>query len=188
LQEILAAKLKEIGLAHSFEVERVEGSQDIYRVFLRINRDSDRILITDVGFGISQILPVLTMCYSVPEGSIVVFEQPEIHLHPRAASGLADVFIHASKMRSVQFIIESHSEHLLRRLQRRIAEQHNGLAYDDVALYFCSYEENESKLEPLNVDLYGDITNWPEDFFGDEFGEVALRQKAALERKLKDNV
>jgi predicted ATPase len=66
---------------------------------------------------------VLVLCYYVPEGSILILEQPEIHLHPSVQTGLADVFIDAVKTRKVQIILESHSEYLLRRLQRRIAEE-----------------------------------------------------------------
>jgi predicted ATPase len=94
---------------------------------------------------------------------------------------LADVFIDAMKNRNVQIILESHSEHLLRRLQRRIAE--DSIAPDKTALYFCEATETGSKLTGLDLDLYGNIQNWPKDFFGDEFGEMAAMTKAAMERK-----
>ena len=142
---------------------------------------SAKVLITDVGFGVSQILPVLALCYYAPEGSIILLEQPEIHLHPLVQSGLADVLIDAMKNRKVQIVVESHSEHLLRRLQRRVAEQ--TVSPDETALYFCEAVAEGSKLTPLDVDLYGNITNWPKDFFGDEFGEMAAMTQAAMARK-----
>ena len=58
----------------------------------------------------------------VPEGSTVLMEQPEIHLHPAVQSGLADVMLNVAGARNVRIILESHSEHLMRRLQRRVAE------------------------------------------------------------------
>ena len=68
---------------------------------------------TDVGFGVSQVLPVLVLLYYVPEGSIVLMEQPEIHLHPSVQSDLADVMLEvAHDIVEVQIIVESHSEHL----------------------------------------------------------------------------
>ena len=108
-------------------------------------------------------------------------EQPEIHLHPSVQSGLADVFIDIYRKRNVQILVESHSEHLLRRLQRRIAEEE--FSEHAVGLYFCSAEDGVSRLEALEVDPYGNIVNWPQDFFGDQFGEIAAMSEAALKRR-----
>jgi predicted ATPase len=110
------------------------------------------VLIADVGFGVSQVLPVLVLCYYVPEGSILLLEQPEIHLHPAVQAGLADVFAEVVKERRVQIILESHSEHLLRRLQRRVAEEQ--LPSDQVALYFTAIENGASRLERLQLDPF----------------------------------
>jgi predicted ATPase len=108
-------------------------------------------------------------------------EQPEIHLHPMIQSGLADVIITAAKHRDVQVIVESHSEHLLRRLQLRTAE--GTLDPEDTALYFCDLVENKSILTALQVSRGGQIANWPKNFFGDEFAELASIERAALKRK-----
>src|SRR5690606_17010608 len=129
-----------------------------YEVRVRLAGGAPWVLITDVGFGVSQILPVLVLCFYAPEGSTLILEQPEIHLHPRIQAGLADVFIDAIKRRGVQIILESHSEHLLRRLQRRIAEEQ--IAADDVALYFIEMKRGQSVLRPLDVDMFGNIRNW----------------------------
>jgi predicted ATPase len=94
----------------------------IYEVRLQRTPDSPEVAFTDIGFGVSQVLPVITLCYYVPERSILILEQPEIHLHPTVQMALADAIIDAVKTRSIQVIIESHSEHFLLRLQRRIAE------------------------------------------------------------------
>lgn len=179
LEEKIAYWLKELGLIHSFNVEHIGSS--LYEVKVKRGPKSSEVLITDVGFGVSQILPVLVMCYYVPEGSTVLLEQPEIHLHPSVQMGLADVFIDVAKNRKVQVILESHSEHLLNRLQRRLAEE--SVSKEDVALYFCDVGATGSQLNKLDINLYGEILNWPVDFFGDQFGEVAARQKAQLERQ-----
>ena len=135
-----------------------------------------------MGFGVSQILPVLTLCFYAPPGSIVILDQPDIHLHPSVQAGLADVFIDAWEKRGVQILFESHSEHLIRRLQRRIAEQK--MRRDDVGLYFCTSEDDgSSSLSHLAVDEFGNISNWPRDFFGDQFGEIAAMNEAALSRQ-----
>jgi predicted ATPase len=181
LEERIATWLKELGLIHDFKVERIAESSNLYQVKVRRSPTSAEVLITDVGFGVSQILPVLVLCYYVPERSTVILEQPEIHLHPLVQSGLADVFIDAVKNRHIQILVESHSEHLLRRLQRRIAEE--TITPHDTALYFCSVGEHGSELTELDVDLFGSIKNWPKDFFGDDFAEMAAITRAAMERK-----
>lgn len=181
LEEHVAWWLQELGLVHSFAVEPVAKDSRIYTVKVRKSSQSAEALITDVGFGVSQILPALVLCYYVPEGSTIILEQPEIHLHPSIQGRLADVFIDAIKRRHVQIIFESHSEHLLRRLQRRIAE--GALETQDAALYFCEMGDSHSILTPLQLDMFGAISNWPKDFFGDEFTEIAETSKAALRRK-----
>lgn len=182
LDHRVASWLKDLNLIHSFCVEPIgKDGGNIYRVKVRRNPNSPDVLITDVGFGVSQILPVIVLCYYAPEGSIIILEQPEIHLHPAAQAGLADVFIDAVKTRNIQIIFESHSEHLLKRLQRRIADQ--TITIDETALYFCESNNGESKLTSLDLDLFGNIENWPKDFFGDQFGEIAETAKAAIARK-----
>lgn len=181
LDEVVAMWLKDLGLIDSFEVRPIVSGGKLFQVWVRRQRGAQEVLLTDVGFGVSQILPVIALCYYAPEGSTLLLEQPEIHLHPSVQAGLADVLIEAVKSRRVQIIVESHSEHLLRRLQRRIAEEK--LPPDDTALYFCTIEAGVSKLTELKVDLYGNIENWPEGFFGDDFGEIAETQKAILRRR-----
>jgi predicted ATPase len=81
----------------------------------------------------------------------------------------------------VQVIVESHSEHFVRRLQLRIAEKK--IPPERTALYFFEMKNSASHAEKLDVDLYGNINNWPKDFFGDEMGETVARTKAAMERQ-----
>ena len=179
LEQYTAQWLKNLGLIHDFRIEPL-GSR-LFEVRVRKSPKSAEVLITDVGFGVSQILPVLVLCFYVPKGSTVILEQPEIHLHPAIQAGLADVFIDAWKKRGVQILLESHSEHLLRRLQRRIAEE--DVSTDDVGLFFCRADDAGSILDTLELDPYGNITNWPKDFFGDQFGEIAAMSEAALKRR-----
>jgi hypothetical protein len=181
LEERVAHWLKELGLIHDFTVQRIAEGNNLYEVRVKKTATSPDVLITDVGFGVSQILPVLVLCYYVPEGSVILLEQPEIHLHPSVQSGLADVFLDAVKNRNVQIIVESHSEHLLRRLQRRVADE--TIKPEETALYFSEINGEGSKLTGLEVDLFGRIKNWPKDFFGDEFGEMAAITKAAMSRQ-----
>ena len=181
LEEHIANWFKDLGLIHDFRVEPLADGSPVFEVRVRKSARAPEVLITDVGFGVSQILPVLVLCFYVPEGSTVILEQPEIHLHPAIQSGLADVLIDAWKNRKIQILLESHSEHLLRRLQRRIAEE--TISEEEVGLFFCSTGDTGSSLRPLEFDQYASITNWPTDFFGDQFGEIAAMRLAGLKRQ-----
>jgi len=179
-QEMIAYWLREMGLIESFVVKEIADGSNRWQARIKTRAGGSEVLLTDVGFGVSQVLPVVTLLQYVPEGSTVILEQPEIHLHPLAQAGLADVIIQAAKHRRVQVILESHSEHLLLRLQRRIAEE--AISSDEVKLYFCDAPNGFSKLTPLDVDLFGNILNWPDKFMGDAFAEAAAAELARLKR------
>ena len=183
VEECVAMWLKDLGLIHSFNLKPIAENRKEYEVRVRRSAKSPEVLITDVGFGVSQILPVLVLCYYAPQGSTIILEQPEIHLHPAVQAGLADVFIDAIQTRGVQIILESHSEHLLRRLQRRIAEEK--LTPEQTALYFTTISDRGiSRLQELEVDYYGNIRNWPENFFGDETGDLVAMTEAEMKRQM----
>jgi predicted ATPase len=181
VEEYVAYWLKELELINEFRVEQITAGSNLYQVKLKISSQGPEVLITDVGFGVSQILPVITLCYYVPNGSTLLIEQPEIHLHPSVQAGLADVFIDAVEKKNIQIILESHSEHLLRRLQRRIAEEK--FTGQSAALYFCDRNNGESALKKLDLDAFGKIRNWPKGFFGDEMAEMAAMSEAVMKRK-----
>lgn len=187
--KIIAEKLKEMGLIENFEVNRLSELRHEYEVKVRTKGSRDAVDLPDVGFGVSQVLPVLVQCFYAPPESIIIMEQPEIHLHPSAQSALADVMIDAihsredGRDRNIQLIVETHSEHFLRRLQRRIAE--GAIEKDKVSCYYADTTQASAKLENLDVDQFGNIKNWPENFFGDEMGDIAAQSKAALKRRAK---
>ena len=173
--------LQRLDLIDSYRLNPISGSETEYEFLVRKYKGGPEVRLTDVGFGVSQILPVLVLCYYVPEGSILILEQPEAHLHPKVQSELADLLIEVVKNRKLQIILESHSEHLLIRLMRRIAEEQ--ISVDDTAFYFCEMNEGVSEIDRLNVDDYGNITNWPQNFFGDEMGDLAAKTKAEMKRR-----
>ena len=182
-QEVVAMRLKEMGLIHSFSVAEVAKDSNIYQAKVSVDKGSPEVLLTDVGFGVSQVLPAIVLLNHVPEGSTVILEQPEIHLHPEVQSGLADAIVGIAETRDLQVIVESHSEHLLRRLQRRVAE--GTIQAELVKLYFVKQENGEARLADIGLNEYGEIENWPEHFFGDEMEEIAETRKAAIKRKMK---
>jgi predicted ATPase len=186
LAELVAERLRSMRLISDFKVKQLGAHRKEYEVLVRTVPKLPEVKLTDVGFGVSQVLPVIVEALYVPRRSIVIFEQPEIHLHPRVQADLADLFVDAIRAREngepreCQFIVESHSEHFLRRLQRRIAEEE--LSTDDAALYFVHTDGTSARIEALEVDLFGNILNWPDGFFGDEMGDLVARSDAQARR------
>lgn len=148
------------------EVNVKEFKEVIHHLVVKQNElDLD---ITDVGFGISQILPVIIQGFLSRSSSTTIIEQPEIHLHPKIQADLADLFIDITKIsRSRKLIIETHSEYILKRLRRRISEEK--ISSKDVAI--CLFEPqkngNGGKIKVLNIEEKG-FFEWPEEFYGGE--------------------
>ena len=180
-QKMVAHWLREMGLIDAFTVEEIGSGSNRWQARVQAQAGADEVFLTDVGFGVSQVLPVVTLLQYAPEGSTVILEQPEIHLHPLAQAKLADAIIQAATHRKVQVILESHSEHLLLRLQRRVAEEK--ISSEDVKLYFCDAPQGVSTLTPLQLDIFGNILNWPDKFMGDAFTETAKAEEARLQRR-----
>lgn len=88
---IVAHWLRELGLVDEFRVVEVARGSNRWQTMVRTAAGGAEVMLTDVGFGVSQVLPVIVLLHYVPEGSTVLLEQPEIHLHPLAQAGLADV-------------------------------------------------------------------------------------------------
>lgn len=191
LAELIAGKLQALGLIDDFQVNPISENRQEYEVRVRTRGSRDWVDLPDVGFGVSQVLPVLVQCFYAPPGSIIIMEQPEIHLHPNAQSALADVMIAAinarenGQARNIQLVIESHSEHFLRRLQRRIAEDE--VSRDKVSTYFADITKTPAALDRLEIDEFGNIRNWPENFFGDEMGDIIGQAEAAMKKRMKES-
>ena len=181
-QDMIAYWLDQLGLATEFSVDEVAPDSNLYRAAVKKDRTSKEAVLPDVGFGVPRVLPALVLLYYVPRGSIVLMEQPETHLHPSAQGGLADAILAAAHARDLQVIVESHSEHVLRRLQRRVAE--NEVSSEDVKLYATSVVDGVGVIADLELTNLGEIGNWPKDFFGDEVGEITAIREATLLRRM----
>jgi predicted ATPase len=173
--------LRQMGVIDEFEITEIADGTDLYELRVTAPGSTTPVSILDVGFGVSQVLPVLVQSFYADPESAVILEQPEIHLHPAAQSELGDALIAAVKENGTQLIVETHSEHLLHRIQLRIAQEK--ITADEVALYFIETSGGRSEIRELEIDDYGNITNWPQDFFGDEIGDLAAMTEAAAERR-----
>ena len=136
-----------------------------------------------VGVGVSQVLPLIVLGLVSPLDSILVLEQPELHLHPYVQSKLGDFFISLIAM-GKQVIAETHSEHLIHRIRFHIAKQ-NINNDKDVGVYFTQRNEQAHATEVLKVkiDKYGAIDKWPEGFCDETEKQLEMILKASLNRK-----
>lgn len=175
--------LNQMKLATDLKVRRL-GKSDRYEVLV-VNGD-DTSNLKDVGVGVSQVLPVIVAALFAKMGHIVIVEEPESHLHPLAQGELANLFSYVSQMRGVQFIVETHSEHLFRRMQTLIAKQQ--VKADWAAMYFVEREGKAAKLRELALDDYGRVKNWPDGFFGDALGETREQARLMFERQQASKV
>ena len=130
------------------------------------------VTLADVGFGINQLLPIITEGLTREKNAIICVEQPEIHLHPRLQANIADLMIETSMGKDgKQWIVETHSELLIRRIQRRIRE--GTLKPNDVSVLYVNPGDDGSKIEVLELDEDGDfIDDWPHGFFDEGFNEL----------------
>jgi hypothetical protein len=144
-------------------------------VLRRPGAPSVAINITDVGTGLSQVLPVVTQRLfeqvTGKRGSLEIIEQPELHLHPYAHGSLADLYISAVSLPGTRFLIETHSENFLLRLRRRVAE--GTLAPEKVRIYWVDDSQGEgSRIVPIEVLRDGEVSTWPKGVFSEDFEEL----------------
>lgn len=120
--------------------------------------------LTAVGVGVSQMLPVVIAMLTLPENSIFIVEQPELHLHPHVQSQLADFMITARP--DVSLIIETHSESLVTRIRRRVLEEK--VQPDNINIFFVEQKDSDlgrySETSKLDLNHYGDLSRWPDGF------------------------
>ncbi len=169
--------LQKMGLADGLSVRALGGSA---RYELLIENQGSMSNLKDVGVGVSQVLPVIVAALFAESGHIVIIEEPESHLHPKAQSLLAELFAQVSRERNVQFIVETHSEHLFRRMQTLMAR--GEITSQSCALYFVEREGRQARLQTLEADDTGRIRNWPDKFFGDSVGEARAQAQAVAQR------
>jgi energy-coupling factor transporter ATP-binding protein EcfA2 len=169
--------LNRMKVADELAVRQI-GRSTRYEVVIRVGRVVANL--RDVGIGVSQVLPVLTVAHFAAPGSTIVLEEPEIHLHPLAQSVLAEFLVEMSHARRVQFIVETHSEHLFRRMQTLIAQTKT--VPDQCAMFFVERTSKGARLNRLELDEFGSVKNWPSNFFGDSVGEARAQAQARAAR------
>lgn len=164
------------------ELETLQESGSFRRVVLREERGSLALHPMEVGVGVSQVLPIVTAAvhFSWERSAFVAMEQPELHVHPRIQLGLGDLLIDAvtrGGASNCTFLIETHSEHLMLRLLRRIREPSKDanarLDPASVAVWTLHRTGDGVAAKRVGIDGEGEFTeSWPEGFFHERGGEL----------------
>lgn len=188
LVEAVQDWLKEFGLGSEFRITKPK--RVIYQAELASSPGSKTMVtIADVGFGMSQILPVIVAGLRAPHSSTLVLEQPEIHLHPKLQGKLADFLLCLVEL-GKRVVVETHSEHLVNTLRLRIVQDQQNELQNHIGIIFVKnprvgrgYKSSKtSSLENLKVDKYGRVINWPSDFFPEASTTDELILKAMIDK------
>jgi len=171
-----------LGVAHEIKIQMAGQSGVSWQV---IHIEGHKALpLTAVGVGISQILPILVMGLLAPNNSLLIVEQPELHLHPNVQARLGDFFMGLAKC-GKQCLIETHSENLVGQLRYHIV-QAGGLENSDCLIYFVDQDEQgAAKFNSIEISSNGNILNWPDGFFDETMLQEDRITAASLKKRAK---
>jgi predicted ATPase len=155
--------LKKLNIAEDVEIK--DFHQEIYSLKLVSPITNIDSYLINNGFGVSQILPIIVQAIIAKPGSFLIFEQPEVHLHPKLQMALTDFFIEMVK-EGKQILLETHSEHILLRIQRRIAEKQ--ITKDCIGIYYFELGKQGSEIEEVLLNEEGTLKRWPSGFFEED--------------------
>jgi hypothetical protein len=141
--------------------------------------------LTNVGVGVSQVLPIIVMALLAESPTILIFEQPELHLHPKVQARLADFFLSVALI-GKQCLLETHSEYLIDRFRRRVATAAGDSLTSQLKIYFTERENGNTRCQEVEVSKYGAISSWPKDFFDQSQIETESILQAAAAKRLQE--
>jgi predicted ATPase len=153
--------MKNLSLFENISSRRLEGGR--FEMVVQVNKRSVSASLSDVGFGISQFLPIVVADLQLGEESTLFVAQPEIHLHPSVQAEFGNYMVNQINQAKKNYIIETHSEYLLNRI--RLAIVKGEIPKDDVKVYYLQNDGEETHTHPLEFTTDGRIMNAPEDFF-----------------------
>ena len=184
--------LKHLGLARDLSIKGIARKSNIFELTFAGAGTAKFANFADVGFGISQVLPVLVQGFLVPRGGTYIVQQPELHLHPDAQAALADYFLYLAKQ-GINVIIETHSEYILLRVRRRLAERKKlvkigipgeihvpieELKRDDISVIYSFEKRGFSNLRVLQIGESFQLENLPRGFMSEAIDDRLEIMKA----------
>ncbi|MEM7369424.1 MAG: AAA family ATPase [Bacteroidota bacterium] len=150
---------------------------EVYRIILE-DENGLKTNIKHVGYGISQVLPIIVQGLLMPNDGILIIEQPEIHLHPKIQSSLYD-FLYSLTLQGKRVIVETHSSHFITRMRRRIAEDQTNRMDDRINLTFIEV----GLFRTLELDDYGTLDYYPDNFIDSMDSELSAIVKAQMKKR-----
>lgn len=182
LNSCLNEKIKD-WMIKNFSGKFISVKTDLLGFSLVVNKEDLQNNIVDDGVGFSQLLPLLVnrlsnTQYKTGKSSIEIVEQPELHLHPAACGGIADLYLTALQNSNNTIILETHSKEILLRLRRRIAEEKNSNMHEKINIIYTWKESQSCKTEYIKVSDNGELSWWPEGIFEESFEEVVAISEA----------
>jgi len=185
----LLSWLKYFSIAEDIGDIKQAGNQGL-EFKVKLSSDNRYHDLTNVGVGVSQVIPILTMCLLADFDSTLVFEQPEIHLHEKIQTKLIDFFI-AMSYSGKQCVIETHTEHFINALRYRIAKTESPedqKLIDNIQIYFTEIDKDKGTVyKPVGFNQYSALSDWPDGFFDESMKISDKIIKAAEKKWKKDN-
>jgi predicted ATPase len=157
----LIEAVTEMGLFKTIQANKMKGGR--FELNVQVNENSELASLTDVGFGISQFLPIIVADLQMNEASCLAISQPEIHLHPKIQATLGDYFCKQVNNTNKQYIVETHSEYLINRMRLLIVK--GELKPTDVKLYYMENDGIKTTTYAIELTTDGQIKNAPQGFF-----------------------
>ena len=163
-QLVLRALLKyghEAGLFEGVKVRKLGHKVgDPFQIMVDVGGRMRNLI--DVGYGVSQALPVVVQAALVASGEYLLIQQPEVHLHPRAQAALGSLFSSFVKSRRRRLVIETHSDHIIDRVRQEVAAE--SIDPESVSLLFFERDGMETTIHALKLDKMGNVVNAPPSY------------------------
>ncbi len=175
IRRILKYWLERFNISVDFTLEELKKGSKRFEVVLKDYFTKTDVNLADVGFGASQILPIIVQGFTSPENATLLLEQPEIHLHPKAQCVMGDLLVDIIKTKK-RLIIETHSDLLIDRVCKHILlKDEKKITPDDVIIYYFEPTKEGTNIRPITVNENAQYENFPEDFFKERFEEALSR-------------
>lgn len=173
-------KVNELFMEFGIKISTARTNDIIHRI--TVKQQNVTVELTDVGFGISQVLPILVQALLSPRNTITIIEQPEIHLHPKMQAWLTNALVNISISENKKFIIETHSDTIIKRLQILFLEPNNGFDKQNLNIFHLERDgDGYTKLNNIPFNDLGEI-QWPKDFMSLEIDDTIKLQRLKVQK------
>jgi len=173
IREKVREWLKNFEISLDFDLEELmgkSGGSNIYKMMLNDPNTKTEVSLADVGFGASQILPIIVEGFNAPKNALLMIEQPEIHLHPRAQGTMGDLLVDIANFNEKKLIVETHCDLLIRRVCKNILQKK--IDHTDVIIYYFEPTESGTEIKTITINKNGQFENFPDGFFEESFEEA----------------